>query len=85
MLRLSVCLDMENRPLVSATGALLHHLRTDVYTLDGGHVQVADVQSLEVDEYLHIDSATFQSLQIFCEGKLGYLNFVLDNATCYNY
>jgi hypothetical protein len=69
MLRLSVCLDLDNRPLVSATGALLHHLRSDIFTLDGGLVRVSDMQPLVVDEYLRIDSATFKSLQIFCEGN----------------
>lgn len=69
MLRLSVCLELENRPLVSAMGALLHHLRSEIFTLDAGLVRVADIQPLVVDEYLRIDSTTFKSLQIFCEGK----------------
>jgi hypothetical protein len=69
MMRLSSSLDLENRPLVSAMGALLHHLRTDVFTLDSGHVRVADMKALVVDQYLRMDTATFKSLQIFCEGK----------------
>ena len=70
MLRLCACLDLDNRPLVSAMGALLHHLRSDIFVLDEGHVRVADMQPLIVNEYLRIDSATFKSLQIFCEGKI---------------
>jgi hypothetical protein len=70
MIRISACVDLDNRPIVSAMGALLHHLRTDIFTLDSGFVQVADVRPLVVDEYLRIDSATFKSLQIFCEGMI---------------
>ena len=68
MLRLASSLDMENRQLVSAVGALIQHLRAEIFALDGGHIRVADVQTLRVDEYVRIDSGTFQSLQIFCEG-----------------
>mmetsp|Transcript_20937 Transcript_20937/g.35311 ORF Transcript_20937/g.35311 Transcript_20937/m.35311 type:complete len:101 (+) Transcript_20937:1217-1519(+) len=69
MIRLSACLDLDNRPLVSATGALLQYLRTEVFTLDSGFVQVANIHPLVVDDYLRIDGETFKALQIFCEGS----------------
>ena len=74
--RLSVCLELDNRPIVSAMGALLHFLRSDIFTLDSGHVTVADMQPLVVDEYLRIDSATFKSLQIFCEGSYACMSVI---------
>ncbi len=72
-MRLSASLDLDNRQLISALGALLSYLRTNIFSLDDGLVTVADLQPLIVNEYLRMDSGTFQALQIFCEGNQTFI------------
>lgn len=69
--RLGAILDFKGEPLlIKALGALILHLQTGAFQLElGGIVPVKSLQRFDLSQFLHLDSNTLSSLQIFHEEK----------------
>ena len=64
---LSSVIDMENQHLKSSLGALLSFMTTNLFQLENGIIQIADLQLLNISDYLKLDDITMNALQIFTQ------------------
>ncbi len=59
-------IDLNNRPALMATGALLFYMQQHVFHMDRGHIKVSNITDFPLESYVAIDSCSLEALQIFC-------------------
>jgi len=68
-LKLSALIDLDNKMLRQALGALMTYMQSTVFHLDAGLIYISNISALPITSYMQIDSSTVKALQIFSEEK----------------